>query len=235
MSSFPSQLSLIDYIQYLPHQEKSECCTASSTLLAIEIMMAMNHRRIFFSRLYLYYMTRKLQNRLDKRGAELRETLRALALYGVCSESRWPFSSHRIDLEPGLNEMQEASHYKLQSYDIISINDWKEYLNKGIPVIFGMLTGKRFKFIKGKLEDQQYWPINDTDNKLSLGHAMTCIGYNDNLNDGSWIVANSYGPKWGQNGYAAIPYKCNSDIIESYAIIEFAGIPMDKKFPIIDK
>jgi C1A family cysteine protease len=92
-----------------------------------------------------------------------------------------------------------------------------------------MLTSRLFWGLKGPLEEQRYKQINMTDNKQYRGHAVTIIGYDDNICGGSWIIANSLGPVWGHQGYAAIPYSCNSDIGEAYAITQFAGITAGKE------
>jgi len=91
-----------------------------------------------------------------------------------------------------------------------------------------MFTGTKFWSLTGPLEEQKYCPVNNTDNRLSKGHAVVIIGYDDSLN--SWIIANSLGPKWGDRGLGAIPYDCNKDIGESYVITSFAGISLGKKF-----
>jgi C1A family cysteine protease len=86
-----------------------------------------------------------------------------------------------------------------------------------------MNTGRQFWRLNGPIANQAYKPINDTDNRQSRGHAVVVIGYSDTLAGGSWIIANSLGLKWGDGGYAAIPYACNKDIGESFALISFAG------------
>jgi len=223
--------SLEKYIHYLHNQEDTNCCTASATLLAAEIIMAKAERKTYFSRLYLYYMTRKLQNRLGQKGAELGKTIEALSIYGCCTEPKWPFSSKMLEVEPGQDAIFEGVHYKAESAETISVDQYKEYLDNDTPIILGMLTGKHFWSLHGPLDQQRY----ESDGRYPKGHAMTCVGYDDNLNDGSWIMANSFGPRWGFLGYGAIPYKYNDDIKESYVITRFAGIDAGKKFLTFDK
>ena len=38
-------------------------------------------------------------------------------------------------------------------------------------------------------------------------HAVTLIGYNDTINNGSFLILNSWGEKWGDRGMIWIPYK----------------------------
>jgi len=229
MQSLPPSFTLQEYIQYLPSQGNVGCCTASATLLSAEIIMATHGQKINLSRLYLYYMTRKLQNRLGLHGAELKETLNALSIYGVATDATWPFFYAWAEKEPNMRAIQDAARHKLYSYEWADSIDFKKHIVNHIPIIIGIGTGKMFWRLKGQFEKHAYVPINTTNNKQYKGHAVTIIGYDDNLNGGSWIIANSVGPKWGCRGYAAIPYSCNADIGESYIITNFAGIIAGKK------
>jgi len=176
-------------------------------------------------------MTQKEHNRLGMKGAELRDALDTLMKYGAPPERYWPFTFSRANREPLQQAIEQANNYRLQSYEQVSPVNYKEYLNNGIPIIVGMRTGKLFWNLEGPLQEQEYKPINGRDNRLTRGHAITIIGYDDNINGGSWIIANSLGPRWGFQGYAAIPYICDVDIGESYIITNFAGISAGKKIP----
>lgn len=234
MTNLPSSVDLRHLIKYLPSQENIPCCTASATLLSAEILMGSTGINIHFSRLYLYYMSRKIRDRLYQSGAELKDSLEALKTYGVCTDLFWPLCEYRVDREPSLQAISE-SIYKLQSYETVTTDLFKYYLSQGIPIIIGMHTGRLFRAIRGKFEDQIYKLINSTDNIYVTGHSVVIVGYDDNLHGGSWLIANSLGLKWGFRGYAVIPYECNTDIGEAYIITNFAGISVGKKIPKIDK
>jgi len=225
------EFSLRNHIHYSPSQGHVECCTSSAILLATEIMLSIQGKRLNLSRLFLYYMTRKLQGRLGQHGAQLKYAFQALSKYGVCTDQRWPFTPDRINKEPDSIAIYDAANYMLRSYETITMDQYKDCLVEGMPIIIGMMAGKKFWTLQGPLEEHKYKPINETDNKFVKGHALICVGYNDNINGGSWIIANSLGPKWGFRGFAAIPYECYSDIKESYVITDFSGITPRKNFP----
>lgn len=180
-----------------------------------------SNKPMHFSRLFLYYNTRKLQGRVGEKGAELTSTINSLSQFGVCPDICWPLRRSLVDKEPNARAYAEAMQYRLASYDQIYNYDYKRYINNGFPVIIGMFTGRKFWTLSGPITEQGYKPINNVDNRQSKGHAMVVIGYSDNLNGGSWIIANSLGPRWGDKGYAAIPYSCNIDIGEAFAIHGF--------------
>jgi C1A family cysteine protease len=123
----------------------------------------------------------------------------------------------------------EAVNYTAHSYNSTTLLNFKHYLSNNIPIIIGMHTGKLFWNLRGPMSTQMYKPINDMDNRLAQGHALTLIGYDDNLNGGSWIAANSLGYHWGDHGLAAIPYACNDEIGEAYVITNFAGFDAGKE------
>ena len=221
-------ISLRKHINYMPSQDSVPCCTSCAVLLAIEISLAVNNIRLTLSRLFVYYMTRKMTNKLGEKGAELKDTLDMLVKYGVSRDALWPYTMNRVDREPHLPALEDAVHNRLYSYKSILPADYKKYLSKGIPIIVGIKTGKLFWGLRGALVDHRYKPVNGTDNRQTNGHAIVIIGYDDNINSGSWIIANSSGPSWGFHGYAAIPYECNIDIGESYVITNFAGTVIEK-------
>jgi C1A family cysteine protease len=175
-----------------------------------------------------------LQERLNRKGAKLSKTLEALSLYGCCLDIDWPFIASRENKEPNILAIQKAEQYRLQEYEELSTINFKEYLNQDLPVIVGMNIGRQFLKVRGSIHEHTYTMISDT-NRFSRGHAVTIVGYNDNLSGGSWIIANSMGLKWGEKGFGAISYDSNIDMGEAFVIKNFAGKTVEKKFPIIDK
>lgn len=226
-------------LRHLVHRNPSQgnvpCCTASATLLAAEMTLAYHGIKASFSRLFLYYATRKSENRIRGKGARLDTTLETLMKVGVCNEISWPYSPHKIDSEPPASAFAEALGNKMGDYDYVPPSKFKEYLNRKIPIIIGIWTGRLFWRLSGTLESQRYKPVNKSDNRMFRGHAVVIVGYDDDLNGGSWIIANSRGVTWGDGGYAAIPYSCNSDIGESYAIINFSNLDAGEKISKNDK
>jgi C1A family cysteine protease len=213
-------IDLSTYITYLPSQDNVDCCTASAALLSLEIMMSVRGKTAYYSRLFTYYMTRQLQNRLGQKGADLLTTMESLK-NGVCSNDKWPFRFDRTNIHPNAIAMQDAALRRVLSYEQVSPENFNNYLDRSIPVIVGMFTGRKFWKLKGQLSEQGYIPINNTDNRISKGHAVPIVGYNG---DG-WIIANSKGPKWGQKGLGLLPYECARDMGESFIISNFTDFP----------
>lgn len=213
---------LKEYTRLLQSQDNVPCCTASATLTALETIFNTRGENYNFSRLFLYYNTRKLQNRIGQKGANLAFTFDALKQFGCCQEKDWPFYNHRIDKEPTPTSYRNAIKFDSINFRSLPRSEFKIHIDRNIPIIIGMNIGRKFLKLFGPLAEQLYFPINDTSNRLSRGHAMVIVGYNNNICSGSWIVANSMGLKWGDKGFGILPYECEIDIFESH-VIEICG------------
>ena len=69
------------------------------------------------------------------------------------------------------------------------------------PVLIGMNLPATFENIGS---DGVFQSQNSTD--WIGGHAMCVVGYDDELHGGCFIVANSWGSEWGDNGFVYITY-----------------------------
>jgi C1A family cysteine protease len=192
-------------------------------------MIAATGKTVNYSRLFTYFMTRKLENRIGQKGASLATTFESMKQYGVVPHVAWPFHRDLVEKHPTNSVLNLSINDRLRSYDSVDINKFKEYIVSGMPIIIGMNTGRNFWKLKGPITDTCYYPINDTDNRQYKGHALIVVGYNDNLHNGSWIIANSLGLTWGDHSIAAMSYTCSVDIMESYAITDFNGIIPERK------
>ena len=222
------KVDLRKYVTNLKAQLNVDCCTASACLHAVEIMAAKEGKSVDFSRLYVYYMTRKIQGK-HTGGCRLSSAFEALKTYGVCKETLWPFRIHEASNPPPSSAIEDGVQNKLIVHEQISVTDINKYIGNEIPVIIGFNAGPYFHEIEGPLEKQFYKPINETDNPRELGHAATVVGFDDSICGGSWIIANSFGQRWGDKGFGILPYVCAIDIGEAYVIQRFTGIGADKK------
>ncbi len=73
---------------------------------------------------------------------------------------------------------------------------------------------------------QDVWRPDDSDKSMTGfgGHAMCVVGYDDKNYVGSFLLMNSWGPEWGINGFAWVPYG-----VFKYFVREAYGLyPMQK-------
>jgi hypothetical protein len=79
----------------------------------------------------------------------------------------------------------------------------KTCLAEGYPFVFGTKIYKQFE------KDGHHGRISMPSGKDLGGHAMLACGYSDQ--DQVFVVRNSWGSDWGDNGYCYIPYDYLSD------------------------
>lgn len=127
--------------------------------------------------------------------------LDALSLLAKGSLSAQEFPS---DLEcriPTRAERERASDFRVKRWlavDPQQIDDVKGQLARGNPVIFGIYVGENFERLKGK-------NVYRGEDKTTLAHAMTALGYDDQRQ--AFKVINSWGTLWGDNGFGWIDYE----------------------------
>ncbi|MCF0069404.1 DUF4384 domain-containing protein [Dyadobacter sp. CY261] len=111
---------------------------------------------------------------------------------------------------------EKAANYKIADYATLfnpkdrdttpelRINAIKSALVEGKnAVLIGMMVP--LSFIEEATENWQAAPGESVDNTAG-GHAMAVVGYDDNINGGSFLIVNSWGKTWGSNGYTWAKY-----------------------------
>ncbi len=120
---------------------------------------------------------------------------------GVCSDAVLPYT------DSGVCE-DVPSEAKITDYSVShSSRDRRKALEAG-PVIAGMKVYRDFLFYKSGIYEHA------TGEMVGL-HAVCIVGYNDV--ERYWIVKNSWGSDWGEDGFARIAYGQSS--IETFAFI----------------
>jgi hypothetical protein len=124
---------------------------------------------------------------------------RRLFTSGTCGHDLW----HDDKKEPtvGLDELEaDAQNHRVEAevYDV-TVDEMKKCLSAGLPVQISMATGEAFQDI-GR---DGVMKASEKPSGQHGYHAMLCVGYVGNY----FIVKNSWGEDWGDNGYCYIPKK----------------------------
>lgn len=120
---------------------------------------------------------------------------------GVCSAEKLPYS------DSGVCE-EVPPEAKITDYSVShSARDRRKALEAS-PVIAGMEVYRDFLFYKSGVYEHA------VGEKVGL-HAVCIVGYNDP--EGYWIVKNSWGSDWGEDGFARIAYGQSG--IETFAFL----------------
>jgi C1A family cysteine protease len=155
------------------------------------------------SRLFLYYNSRILEESVESDSGviELKSTLDAAKEYGICTEELWPYQANTFSTAPSSEAYGDALQRRIPSYEFIANDDaMREVISLySKPVLVGMYVFDDFM-----LANKENFTIqlpNDTEFSLG-GHAVAVVGYTDNKD---FIIKNSFGVDWGNDGYAIMP------------------------------
>lgn len=155
------------------------------------------------SRLFIYYNARARRGEvLQDTGTTLRDALKAVKKYGVCSESVWPYDIAMFDDRPSLVAYQDARQRGIKSYQRLGTKfDAMDALTNWKPVLVALVVYSCFMSLT---QTQSVVPM-PTDTSIEVGgHAMCLVGYNSDRKE--FLAKNSFGIEWGDNGYCWIPF-----------------------------
>lgn len=233
--SVPSAYSLKKYCPSIKNQgQQSSCVGWSSTYMARTILDAIKNNRTAktditsnsFSPSYIYNQI-KLGTKCE-RGSYISEALTLLTKEGAPKLAQFPYS---CDKTVTSSDRGRASAHKIQGYrrlvpsnSVGIVELIKKSISQKKPIVIGMMSYQSFWYTKGVWSGKQ--------DVRTGGHAMTIIGYDDNMYGGAVEIANSWGEKWGNNGYIWVRY---NDLIrntfEFYDLVE-APKPQPKPDPV---
>ena len=161
------------------------------------------------SRLFIYYNERVLEDTVNEdSGAELRDGARAINIYGVCPEYKWPYITSKFAVEPSSDCYAAALPNHIHNYYALNtFNDLKTSLAGGHPFVFGIAVYD--SFLSDAVANTGIVPMpNQKTERIRGGHAIMCVGYNNY--EGRFLIRNSWGKEWGLKGtnagYCTLPY-----------------------------
>jgi hypothetical protein len=124
---------------------------------------------------------------------------RVLIENGTCKQELWPDTAQGPAKKEELLA-KDATNYKLAAKLVsVKLDDLKKVLSAGCPVELAMNTGEAFSTLG---RDGIFKDAEPPKGKHGC-HAMLIVGYIGNF----YIVKNSWGTKWGDNGYCYMPRK----------------------------
>ena len=201
----PPNVDLRSYMTPVENQGNSNSCTANAMAGAYEYLT----NRILgqsadVSRLFIYYNARELDGDCSQdQGTYLKSCVKVLRKHGACSENTWSFNLDQILEQPPKKAYKEAANFRVEDAARVEIDlhTMQSCLAEGYPFAFGLQLFSSFQ----QAGSTGLVPMPDPDNeKHDGGHAMLCVGYSDV--DQVFIVRNSWGTDWGEQGYCYIPY-----------------------------
>jgi len=245
--AIPTIVNLREWCPPIEDQEGLGSCTAQAGVGLWEYYQ----KRAFGdcidgSRLFLYKVTRNLMHLVGDTGAYCRTTMGALVLFGIPPEEYHPYTDKApdFDREPSAFCYAFAQNYQSIKYFRIDVpgattvdhlKQVKTFLAKGMPMMFGFTVYSSIWDVGG--DGRIPYPH---DERAIGGHAMVVVGYNDaieiknpnggEITVGAFLIRNSWGKGWGDNGYGWLPYKyiLSSLARDFWAIIKNEWVATEK-------
>jgi len=186
-------------------QGQTSSCVAHATAAAFQYSrMAQSLPNWIPSRLFIYWNARYYENATNvDGGSQIRDGVKGVANFGAIPEREWAFNPSLITAKPPASAYEDALHSRATQYAAVdqSLNHILSCLNHKLPVIFGTSVFQEFEGPKVATSGVVSMP--GPDEAAIGGHAILIVGWKPETQH--FIVRNSWGSNWGDNGYCYFP------------------------------
>src|SRR5215467_13696177 len=159
-----------------------------------------------------------LYNQIGLDGCDGSYIIRAMEFMtknGSIPYDKFPYTDQNCSHQPDQQLLNEAQQFRMRGAnrltvgdrtDAIDIRAIRENLSQGAPVVIGMMVGGSYM---QPMMGQDVWNPTDDDRQMMGfgGHAQCVVGYDDAKYGGAFLIMNSWGPQWGNNGFAWVRYR----------------------------
>lgn len=194
-------------------------CTANAIAAALQFERRKQGLSDFIpARLWIYFWERMMEGTVDSdSGAEIRDGLQVVANYGTPPETDWPYDISTFKNDPPAACYMDSLKDRVLQYqrlDNTDPNQLKTCLANGNPFVFGISVFQSFMdSSNGDI------PLPSGFDRPLGGHALCAAGYEDT----DYVnFRNSWGPRWGDQGYGRIPmsYLTNPELSADFWTIQ---------------
>ena len=187
-------------------------CTAHAIAGAVEFAMRKQQLTDVFtpSRLFIYYNERVIEGTVDEdAGAMLRDGIKSVARLGAPHEGLWPYVIAKFRARPTRPVYTDGLEHQALLYRRITqtLDQLKGCLATGFPFVFGFAVYESFESAVVRRTGRV--PMPAPHEALLGGHAVLAIGYDER--EGVFLIRNSWGSAWGDDGYCTMPYAYLTD------------------------
>ena len=206
LTTLPKKVDLRSKMPKVYDQGQLGSCTANAIGAAFEFGQVKQGLKDFMpSRLFIYYNERAMEGTIDTdSGAMIRDGMKSISKLGVCTEDTWPYEISQFTQKPPAKAYTEAKKHQALVYRRVmgQLHQMQGCLAQGYPFVFGFSVYE--SFMSPEVATTGEVPLPPRGEQLIGGHAVLAVGYDDSVQ--SFIVRNSWGPKWGLKGYCLMPY-----------------------------
>lgn len=169
-----------------------------------------------FSRLDLYAITRTLEGTplAEDSGCQVRDVFKAMARYGVCLESIWPYDTDKFSVRPPHAAAVQALNHKALLYSkaptLYAIKAAIVDAKQPTPLIGGFTCFESLQ--SDAVSKTGDVPLPQPGEQQIGEHCIYFDGFDDDADDGCGgrgmlEFRNSWGESWGASGCGRLPYR----------------------------
>lgn len=210
LTPLKDQVDLRLWTSAVENQSHLGSCVGNAIVGAYELIMnkQAHFQFVDLSRLFIYYNARLLEGAVDTdEGAYLRDGIKGIVQYGICSEAIWPYIIHNFAITPTIASYDDAKTRTIKNYfRLLKLEHILDALNNDHPVVVSMQLYSQFNEITNL---SPVLKLPSADQSTIGGHAMCLVGYD--MNKQCLLARNSFGPFWGEAGYCWIPFSYARD------------------------
>jgi C1A family cysteine protease len=209
-TTLPKEVDLRENFTEIKNQGDLGACTAFAAVGVYEFIANANAKRLDLSEGFVYYMSRSYENSTtEDSGSSIFNAIRSMSEFGVCERRDWNYDSLNYSVEPNDIAKENALKNKVTKAMNVchKLNDLKSAIADGFPICFTLKIFESFgQSLRGFITRPKEEELRGDSNGY---HAMVLCGYSD-INK-LFIVRNSWGKPFGDNGYCYIPYSYIED------------------------
>jgi C1A family cysteine protease len=201
------------------NQGQQGSCASFAVASVIEALRKDSNR---YSPAFLYWNARVATNSINTdNGASLYGVIKAATEKGVCTEELMPYNPDIYTLAPSDAAIDAAMDCRVLEAKTVNVQlaDIKSALSDGFPVlvaaqIFDSFSETRSGFVRHPSSEEL---ASDGRKDGHGNHALVICGYSDK--ERVFVVRNSWGTDFGENGYCYIPYSYAQQYFHQACII----------------
>ena len=225
--TLPESVDLRQWCSPVDDQGQLGSCTGNSIAGAIDLVdRKYNSKQTQVSRLFIYYYERVMEGDVGTDGgAQIRDGIKVTYTYGAPLETLWPYNISKFTVAPSSAAVADAATRKVTLYEAAAdFNAVQNALASGYPVVIGFDVYSSFESQQVATTGMMPYP-NVNQEQLLGGHAVCIVGYDNTKN--YFIVRNSWGTSWGDNGYFYMPYQViqNTNMSSDFWVIKSVNDP----------
>lgn len=202
-------VNLKEYFTKVKDQGPIGACTVFAISSIYEYILKRNsEEEADLSESFVYYNVRHAEGKeLEDTGSSFQDVIASIGEQGICTESLHPYTSLLSDVPSDEAYLDGEKRRITKALNVnVTLDDIKSALQDGYPVAISLKIYDSFNATTGFVKR----PTDEEIESSDFGyHAMVVVGYSDDTK--FFLVRNSWGEHFGDNGYCYIPYSYISD------------------------